>query len=69
MKKYRFKTNINCMGCVTTVSRFLTNKPEIEHWEVETANPDKILTVVTSLEKEGVEQLIENAGFRAEIIR
>lgn len=68
MKKLRFKTNINCMGCVNSISPFLKDERQIEHWEVETSNPDKILTVVTTLDKEEVKDLVEKSGFHAEVI-
>lgn len=65
MKTYRFKTNINCSNCVRSVSGFL-NDPKIQHWEVSTNHPDKILTVNTdALSAEEVKALVEEAGFDA----
>ena len=45
METLKFKTNINCGGCVATVTPTLNGLKNIQHWEVDTANPDKILTV------------------------
>jgi copper chaperone len=42
---FKFKTNINCNGCVEKVSPFLINADGICHWDVDTANKDKILSV------------------------
>lgn len=66
MKTLKFKTNINCMGCVQTVTPFLSGETKIAHWKVDINDPGKILTVQTNLEKEEVRKLIKEAGFRAE---
>lgn len=66
MKEYKFKTNINCGGCVSGVTPFL-NKLEDAKWEVDTESPDKILTVQT--EESTEEQIIKwvkKAGFEIE---
>lgn len=49
MKTLKFKTNINCASCVFKVTPLLNEGNEILHWEVDTTNPDKILTVKTDL--------------------
>ena len=41
MKTLKFKTNINCGGCVSKVTPFLNNQEGVESWEVDTVNPDK----------------------------
>jgi copper chaperone len=67
MKEYQFKTNINCGGCVAKVTPALNANLEIKEWNVDTANPAKVLTVQTeSLGREDVEAIIEMAGFKAE---
>jgi copper chaperone len=67
MKQYQFKTNINCGGCVTAVTRHLNENKEIVSWNVDTANPDKVLTVQTEkLDASQVKQLVEEAGFNAQ---
>jgi copper chaperone len=58
----KFKTNINCSNCVRSVSGFLNEVPDVEHWEVDTAHPDKILTVKGS-DAETVKAAVEEAGF------
>jgi copper chaperone CopZ len=44
-KQFQFKTNINCGGCIASVKPHLDNAEGICHWEVDTANKDKVLTV------------------------
>ncbi|MCB0699669.1 MAG: hypothetical protein H6551_12055 [Chitinophagales bacterium] len=66
MSELKFKTNINCGGCVKAVSGTLNCNLEIESWNVDVTNPDKILTVKTNtLSPEQVVELINNIGFVA----
>ena len=63
MKTFKFKTNINCSGCVTGVTPFL-NKLEGINWKVDTENPEKILTVETENHtKEEIIKAVKKAGF------
>ena len=67
-KEYKFKTNINCGGCVSSVKPHLDNAKEIAEWNVDTDNKDKILTVKTTMSKDDVVNLVVNSGFKAEAI-
>lgn len=63
----QFKTNINCGNCVRTVTGFLNDLKSIEKWEVDTTNPEKILTVEgDNLSAEEVILAVEEAGFDIE---
>src|SRR5690606_6131324 len=42
---HRFKTSISCSGCIAAVKPHLDAAAGITHWQVDTDNPDKILTV------------------------
>lgn len=67
MKEFQFKTNINCGGCVAKVTPVLNSSPEVKEWKVDTANPNKVLTVKTeNLQQEDVKALVQKAGFKAE---
>ena len=67
MKKYQFKTNINCSGCVAKVTPALNENADIREWKVDTANPAKVLTVETdSLEEDDVKSIVQKAGLKAE---
>ncbi len=60
----QFKTNINCSNCVRAVTAFLSEVPGIAHWEVDTANPDKILTVEgEQVDARQVVAAVQEAGF------
>ncbi len=70
MKTYKFKTlNINCGGCVATVTPHLNGNKDIKEWKVDTTNPNKILTVETdALKGDEVQAIVRKAGFKAEIV-
>jgi len=69
MKKYQFKTDINCGGCIANVTPFLDKNVEIKRWKVDIVNPDKILTVETeSLSEDNIKSIINKAGYKAEVI-
>ncbi len=65
----KFKTNINCGGCIASVKPHLDKTNEIVEWSVDTANPNKILSVQTTiLDAQQVIEIIQKAGFKAESI-
>ncbi len=67
MKTLEFKTNINCGGCIKSVSGFLNDVPQIENWKVDTDNPDKILTVTgENITAEIIIDTVYDAGFDIE---
>lgn len=66
MNTLKFKTNINCGGCVARVTPFLDKHEGIASWEVDTDNEDKILTVQsTGASSEDVEATLKKIGFQA----
>jgi copper chaperone len=69
MKTIQFKTNIKCGGCVAQVTPHLNADENIEKWEVDTNNPDKLLTVSgDDLDARHVVEVVNKAGFRAEAV-
>ena len=67
MNRYQFKTNINCGGCVAAITPHLNANNEIKHWEVDTNNPNKILTVDTEdLTEDTIKEIVQKAGYKAE---
>ena len=67
METIRLKTNIKCGGCVATVTPFLNQTVGDGNWQVDTQNPDKVLTVTTEeATPETVQQAVQQAGFKAE---
>lgn len=67
MSEFKFKTTINCGNCVNLVRPDLDGEPEIERWEVDTQNPDKVLTVSgQDITRERVMSVVRDAGFEIE---
>ncbi len=67
--KHQFKTNINCGGCVAAVTPHLNANSDIKSWEVDTANPQKVLTVETdNLSDEKLREIVKKAGYKAETL-
>lgn len=66
MKTLKFKTNINCGGCVSKVTPFLNKQEGVDSWEVDTDNPDRILTVESNgASEEDVKATLQKIGFKA----
>ncbi|MBS1749280.1 copper chaperone [Terrimonas sp.] len=66
-KEFQFKTNINCGGCIASVKPHLDNAEGICHWEVDTANKDKVLTVKSEgITEQEVISTVQKAGFTIE---
>ena len=66
MEILKFKTNINCGGCIKAVTPHLDKAQGIKSWKVDTADPRKILTIeADGLDAEAVQQIVEKAGFKA----
>jgi len=68
-KILKFKTNINCGGCLAKVTPFLNDANGIRHWDVDTTNKDKILSLHSEgISEQEVIQTVEEAGFKIELI-
>lgn len=67
MNILKFKTNLNCSGCLSSVTPYLNGVEGIENWNVDLNNPSKTLTVESNgaTEKEIV-NTINKAGYKAE---
>ncbi len=69
MKQLKYKTNINCNGCIAAVTPSLDATEGIVNWSVDTDNPDKILTVeVEGIDSQKVEEAVKKAGYNIEPI-
>ena len=65
----QFKTNIKCGGCIAAVTPSLNQLVGEGNWQVDTQNPDKLLTVQPgNATPEAVRAAIEQAGYKAEVL-
>lgn len=71
MDALTFKTNIKCSGCVATVTPFLNKVVGENNWKVDVANPEKLLRIEAdqSLTSENVIKAVEEAGYKAEVVK
>lgn len=67
MKKIKFKTNINCGGCIAKVTPFLNEAVGEGGWNVDTNDPRKTLTV-DEADAPAALQAIQRSGYKAEKI-
>ncbi|MFD1014876.1 heavy metal translocating P-type ATPase [Winogradskyella rapida] len=64
----KFKTNINCGHCISTVTPYL-DKLVKEQWEVDTDHPDKILTITSdTANADEIKSAIKEAGYQIETV-
>jgi len=63
----QFKTNIKCGGCIEKVTPFLNEVAGKDGWKVDTANPEKILTITADkgLTSSDVIKAVKQSGFIA----
>jgi len=67
MKTIELKTNIMCGSCIAKVTPVLNETLGENNWQVDTANPRKVLTVTTDkLSEAEVISAVEKAGYKAE---
>ena len=65
----QFKTNIQCGSCIATVTPFLDKTVGAQHWQVDTASPNKVLTIqADGVSAEQIQQAVQQAGYKAELL-
>ena len=63
----KFKTNINCSGCIAKVTPLLNEAVGEGAWQVDTNQPEKILTITnTGVTEQIVTEAVKKAGFKIE---
>ncbi len=68
-KELKFRTNINCGGCVKAVTPYLDKVDGILEWNVDTTDKNKILTVKSDgITQEEIIEIVKKAGFEIESI-
>ena len=64
METLKFKTSINCGGCIKAVTPHLNQLDSVASWQVDTNNPDKILEVKSETgDQQPVMEAVKKAGF------
>lgn len=66
-QNFKFKTNINCGGCIANVKPHLDNVDGIDKWEVDIADKEKILTVKSDgISEQEIIETVQKAGYKIE---
>jgi copper chaperone CopZ len=65
METLKFKTTIQCSGCVAKVAPFLNQAVGEGNWEVDYNNSAKVLTVSGTNDKRKVIEAVEMARYQA----
>lgn len=64
MKIMNFTTNINCGGCVSSLTPTLNELLGEDNWLVDTSNPSKILTVFyENLSAKDIIKALKDSGY------
>lgn len=66
METTKFKTNIKCSACVSTVTPFLNEAAGENNWQVDLADPKRILSVPENIEANKIVEALQKAGYKAE---
>lgn len=68
-KTLKFRTNLTCSNCVSKVKPGLDDSATISEWNVDTENPEKILTVKSEgITEDEIISIIKKKGFKAELL-
>jgi copper chaperone len=68
MSEIKFKTNINCTGCLSKISPVLNGERAIQNWEVDLNHQDRILTIETNQpERLDIPKIVAKVGFEASL--
>ena len=68
MKTTKFKTTIQCTGCVNKVTSALNETAGEGNWQVDLNDPTRTLTVAGEFESSNIIEALLRAGYRAEEI-
>lgn len=68
METLKFKTNIKCAGCITTVTPYLNETAGEGNWQVDLTSPERILTIDGDANQEIIKEAMKKAGYNAEKI-
>ncbi len=63
----KFKTSINCGGCIAKVTPYLNSVKGITKWEVDTTDKNKVLSVISDeVVESDIVNAVQQAGFKIE---
>lgn len=66
MSDLKLKTNVKCSVCVSKITPFLDEAVGKEAWQVDTNDPNKILTIKDATKAAAVKDALQKAGYKGE---
>ena len=70
METLKFKSNINCDGCIAKVTETLDKAVGHENWNVDIKNPDKVLTLIEeNLDEEELKESLAKLGYTISLLK
>lgn len=66
MEAIKYKTNIKCEGCIEKVSSSLNETAGEGNWQVDIADPSRVLTVSAQVDEAAVKESLKKVGYQAE---
>lgn len=70
MEVIKFKTNVENEQALARVAPYLDREESISRWKLDTSSTEKLLSISgTDLDPQRIENVVKQAGFKAEIIR
>ena len=70
MEVFKFKTNVENEQALARVAPYLDREESISRWKLDTSSTEKLLSISgTDLDPQRIENVVKQAGFKAEIIR
>jgi len=68
-KELKFKTSLQCGGCVSKIKDTFDKHTAIENWNVDTEHADKILSVTSKgISAEEIMEIVKSKGFTIEVL-
>ncbi|MEM8899505.1 MAG: heavy-metal-associated domain-containing protein [Bacteroidota bacterium] len=67
---YKYSSNINCGGCVASVSPVLDDFPAVQSWKVDIQHKQKILTIEgEQLDEKALKKKLAEIGFEIKPVK
>lgn len=69
MSTLKFRTNIQCSGCLAKVKPVLDAETQIDQWQVDLQSADRILSVdTTALTPADISHILDGVGFTGQVV-
>lgn len=67
MSDLKLKTNVKCAACVAKITPYLNEVAGADSWNVDLADPGRLLTVKGNAHAQEVVEALKKAGYKGEV--